>query len=93
VLVLFSAMTFYAESFASLAYSQVVGNPQIWKHSENNVRILFSHSPDNPAINTPTELRFTINDLRSGAAFKNVLVTVTIVGNNSGDSKKVVLYC
>ena len=89
VLVLFSAMTFYVETFARLAYSQVAGNPQIWKDSENNVRILFSHSPDNPVINTPTELRFTINDLLSGAAFKNVLITVTIVGNNSGQQKLV----
>lgn len=52
------------------AYSQLARNIKVWKDSDNNVKILFSYSPVNPIINTPTELRFTINDLRTGAAFK-----------------------
>jgi hypothetical protein len=92
VLSLLLAMTFDIEAFAKFAYSQLPGNPQIWKDTENNVRILFSYSPNNPAINTPTELRFTINDLQSGAPFKNVLITVNIIGNNSFGQQKVVKF-
>src|SRR5690242_1492082 len=91
VLLVFLAMT-YIETSVKLAHSQLALNPQIWKDSEDNVKILFSYSPDNPVINTPTELRFTINDLHTGAGFKNVLVTVTIVGNNSSRQQKVVRF-
>jgi hypothetical protein len=91
VLLVFLAMT-YIETSVKLAYSQLTLNPQIWKDSEDNVKILFSYSPDNPVINTPTQLRFTINDLHTGAGFKNVLVTVTIVGNNSSGQQKVVRF-
>jgi len=92
VLSLLLAMTYDIEVFAKFAYSQLAGNPQIWKDTENNVRILFSYSPNNPAINTRTELRFTINDLQSGAPFKNVLITVNIIGNNSFGQQKVVKF-
>ena len=71
------------------AYSQPARNIKIWKDSDNNVKILFSYSPVNPIINTPTELRFTINDLRTGAAFKNVLVTIIIIDNSNGQQKVV----
>jgi hypothetical protein len=80
------------EAFAKFAYSQLAGNPQIWTDSENNVRILFSYSPNNPPINTPTELRFTINDLRTGAPFKNVLITVNIISNNSIGQQRVIKF-
>ena len=95
VLLLLLAMTFDIvtfETFAKFVYSQPAKNTQIWKDSENNVRILFSYSPDNPIINTPTELRFTINDLRNGTAFKNVLVTTIITGNNNSGQQKVVRF-
>lgn len=83
LLLLLLAMTIDIDVFAKFAYSQLAGNTQIWKNGENNVRILFSYSPNNPIINTPTELGFTINDLRTGAAFKNVLITVNIISNNN----------
>lgn len=92
VLLLFVAITIDIEAFAKFAYSQLPGNTQIWKDTENNVKILFSYSPNNPAINTPTELRFTINDLRTGEAFKNVLITVNIIGNNSTGQQRVIKF-
>lgn len=88
MLLLLLAMAFGSETL-KFAYSQLARNIKIWKDSDNNVRILFSYSPDNPIINTPTELRFTIDDLRTGAAFKNVLVTVIIVGSSNGQQKVV----
>ena len=49
VLLIFLAMT-YIETSVKLAYSQLALNPQIWKDSEDNVKILFSYSPDNPVM-------------------------------------------
>ena len=83
VLLLLVMVTFYIETFTKYAYAQFIGNTQVWKDSENNVKILFNHSPENPIINAPTQMRFTINDLGTGAAFKNVLVLVTIIGNSN----------
>lgn len=88
ILLLLLAMAFDSETL-KIAYSQLARNIKIWKDSDNNVRILFSYSPDDPIINTPTELLFTINDLRTGAAFKNVLVTIIIIGSSNGQQKVV----
>jgi hypothetical protein len=92
VAMLLIMMTIYIESFPKSVFAQFAGNTQVWKNSENNVKILFSHSPGNPIVNTPTQMRFTINDLRTGAAFKNVLITVIIIGNSSGGQERVIKF-
>jgi hypothetical protein len=73
------------------AYAQFTGNTQMWKDNERNVKILFNHSPENPTINTPTQMRFTITDLRTDVAFKKVLVLVAIIGNSFSGGKEGVI--
>lgn len=84
-------VTIYTESLKS-ACAQFAVNTQVWKDNENNVKILFSHLPDNPIVNTPTQIRFTIDKLMTGAALKNVLVTVIIIGNSSGGQERVIKF-
>lgn len=71
-----------------LTSAQSSGNePQVWTDRENNMKILFTYSPGNPVINTPTELRFSVDNLRTGNHLKNLLATVVIINNSSGQPK------
>ena len=38
-------------------------------------------------INTPTQLRFSVDNLRTGVNIKNLLATVVIINNSSGQPK------
>ncbi|MGB8938126.1 MAG: hypothetical protein WCC17_23795, partial [Candidatus Nitrosopolaris sp.] len=42
-------------TFERSAFAQSSGNKtQVWTDRENNMKILFTYSPENPVINTPT---------------------------------------
>ncbi len=58
--------------------------PQVWTDRENNMQILFTYSPGNPVINTPTNLKFSVDNLLTGNHLKNLLATVVIINNNGG---------
>jgi hypothetical protein len=60
---------------------------QVWIDRENNMRILFTYTPENPVISTPTELKFSVDDLRTGTHLKNLLARVVIISNSSGQEK------
>lgn len=75
-------------TFESSAIAQSSGNEkQVWTDTENNVKIIFTYSPENPVINTPTQLRFSVDNLRTGVNIKNLLATVVIISNSSGHEK------
>lgn len=84
-------VTINIDTFTKSAYAQFTGDTQMWKDNERNVKILFNHSPQNPIINTPTQMRFTITDLRTDVAFKKVLVLVAIIGNSFSNGKERVI--
>jgi hypothetical protein len=84
-------VTINIDTFTKSAYAQFTGDTQMWKDNERNVKILFNHSPQNPIINTPTQMRFTITDLRTDVAFKKVLVLVAIIGNSFSSGKERVI--
>lgn len=84
-------VTINIDTFTKSAYAQFTGDTQMWKDNERNVKILFNHSPENPIINTPTQMRFTITDLRTDVAFKKVLVLVAIIGNSFSSGKERVI--
>ena len=86
-------VTINIDTFTKSAYAQFTGDTQMWKDNERNVKILFNHSPEIPIINTPTQMRFTITDLRTDVAFKKVLVLVAIIGNSfSGGKERVIKF-
>ena len=75
-------------TFERSAIAQSSGNGrQVWTDTENNVKIIFTYSPKNPVINTPTKLKFSVDNLRTGVNIKNLLATVVIISNSSGHEK------
>jgi hypothetical protein len=75
-------------TFERAVYAQSSPNQtQVWTDKENNLKILFTYSPENPVINTPTQLKFSIYNLRTGVNIKNLLATVVIISNSSGHEK------
>ena len=47
-------------------------NGTLWTDPENDVKILFTYSPKNPAIDTPSELKFRGSNLLTGQHLKNL---------------------
>src|SRR5215467_3236861 len=75
-------------TFERSAIAQSSGNGrQVWTDTENNVKIIFTYSPKNPVINTPTKLKFSVDNLRTGVNIKNLLAAVVIISNSSGHEK------
>jgi hypothetical protein len=88
IFLLLLMMTTNIGTFERLAYGQSSGSePQVWTDRENNMKILFTYSPGNPMINTPTELKFSVDNLQTGNHLKNLLATVVIINNSSGQPK------
>ena len=75
-------------TFERSAFAQSSGNEtQVWTDRENNMKIFFTYSPENPVINTPTELKFSADNLRTGSHLSNLLAMVIIISNSSGHEK------
>jgi hypothetical protein len=88
IFLLLLMMTTNIGTFERSASGQSSGNePQVWTDRENNMKILFTYSPRNPIINTPTELRFSVENLQTGNHLKNLLATVVIINTSSGHFK------
>ncbi len=60
---------------------------QLWTDTENDMKIFFTHSPRYPWINTQTVLTFSVDNLRTGNHMKDLLATVVILNNSSGQQK------
>ena len=76
-------MLFYGLS-EHTAYAQVVSNVnEQWTDKISNVKILFTQVPEKPLVNSPTELQFIVQNLQTGAHFKNITAAVTITSANT----------
>jgi hypothetical protein len=73
----------------SPAFGQTIsGNgTQLWIDRENNVKVQFTYSPQTPIVDTPTQLKFSVQNLRTGANLKNLAARVVIVTNSSGQER------
>jgi hypothetical protein len=61
------------------AYAQpTTSKTQTWIDKQNNIKIQFTYQPENPVVNTPTELKFTIQNLKTGEYLKNLFARVVI---------------
>ncbi|MFY9871496.1 MAG: hypothetical protein WAK17_17410, partial [Candidatus Nitrosopolaris sp.] len=75
-------------TFERSAFAQSSGNKtQVWTDRENNMKILFTYSPENPVINTPTQLEFSADNLRTGSHLEHLVAMVVIISNSSGHEK------
>jgi len=52
---------------------------QEWNDEQNNVKIQFSYSPERPLLYTPTDLKFSIQDLKTGNHLKDLAMSSTII--------------
>ena len=62
-----------------------VNKTQIWLDKLNNVKIEFRHSPENPIIDIPTELKFDALNLKTGDRLKNLSARVIILTSSNGE--------
>jgi hypothetical protein len=80
VLMCFSPNITYGQSSTSVG-------TQSWLDRENSLRILFSYTPASPIIDTPTDLKFSIQNLQTGKPLPDLLARVVIVTNSSGQER------
>jgi hypothetical protein len=52
---------------------------QEWNDQQNAVKVLFSYSPEKPLLYTPTDLEFSIQDLKTGNHLKDLVMNSTII--------------
>jgi hypothetical protein len=73
----------------SPAFGQAIsGNgTQLWIDREDNVKVQFTYSPQTPIVDTPTQLKFSVQNLQTGANLKNLAARVIIVTNSSGQER------
>lgn len=63
------------------SYAHIVdsNNTQVWRNTQDNLKIQFGYKPEKPIIDTFTNLAFSVTDLRTDDHINdsNALVTVT----------------
>ena len=60
---------------------------QLWVDRENNVKVQFTYLPQTPIIDTPTQLKFNIQNSQTGIPLRNLVARVVIVTNSSGQER------
>jgi hypothetical protein len=71
-------------SIPGVAYSQVGTNgTKTWLDKDNNIKILFSTTPAQLTIATPTALSFAVENLQTGKPVPNLMARVVILGGPS----------
>jgi hypothetical protein len=60
---------------------------QLWVDRENNVKVQFTYLPQTPIIDTPTQLKFNIQNSQTGTPLRNLVARVFIVTNSSGQER------
>jgi hypothetical protein len=79
-------VTLYSPGLA-LGQSISGNGTQLWIDRENNAKVQFTYSPQAPIVDTPTELKFSVQNLQTGANLKNLAARVVIVTNSSGQER------
>lgn len=60
---------------------------QTWTDKLNNLKVQFTYSPDNPAIDTPTELNFNVLNLQTGSHLKDLSARIVVLTNSGGQQR------
>ena len=80
------AVVIYLSPNSTLGQSSTSGT-QSWLDRENNLRIVFSYTPAIPIIDTPTDLKFSIQNLQTGKPVTDIFARVVILTNSSGQER------
>lgn len=55
---------------------------QEWQDQLNNIKIQFSYSPDKPLLYNTTDLKFSMQDLKTGNHIRYLIANITIIKGN-----------
>jgi hypothetical protein len=80
------AVIIYLSPNSTLGQSSTSGT-QSWLDRENNLRMVFSYTPAIPIIDTPTDLKYSIQNLQTGKPVTDLSVRVVILTNSSGQER------
>lgn len=73
-----------ASIFPNSSYAHIAGNrTQQWINSQENVKIQFAYEPEKPLIDSPTELKFSVQNLQTGQHLKDLFAKVTIINRQT----------
>ncbi len=82
--------------YKNIVYAQANGvqndpfsnnSSQQWIDKNSGIKIVFGYFPAKPVVDSPTELRFIVQDLKTNKHLKNLLVHVSIMTNSSGQEQ------
>ena len=65
-----------AQSSEAQAANINVNNPQIWTNTEQGIKIQFAYQPQKPILDQPTELKFVVQNLKTGDYLKNLVANI-----------------
>ena len=66
--------------FSNPAYAHLTDNrTQQWIDPEQNMKIQFIYEPEKPLLETPTELKFSVQNLKTGEHLKELFAMVMIM--------------
>jgi hypothetical protein len=74
-------------SSSSSSSSSSVNRTQTWIDKLNNLKIQFRYLPENPAIDTPTELKFNVLNLQTGSHLKDLSARIVVLTNSGGQQR------
>lgn len=76
----FLIATIVTSIFPNFAYAHITGDrAQQWINPHDNVKIQFTYEPEKPLIGSPTELKFSVQNLQTGQHLKDLFAKVTII--------------
>ena len=76
----FLIATIVTPIFPNFAYAHITGDrTQQWINPQDNVKIQFTYEPEKPLIGSPTELKFSVQNLQTGQHLKDLFAKVTII--------------
>lgn len=65
--------------FSNSVYAHLTGNrTQQWISPEQNVKIQFIYEPEKPLLESPTELKFSVQNLKTGEHLKELVARVMV---------------
>jgi hypothetical protein len=67
--------------------SSSVNRTQTWTDKLNNLKVQFTYSPDNPAIDAPTELKFNVLNLQTDSHLKDLSARIVVLTNSGGQQR------
>ena len=58
-----------------------VNNPQLWTNVDQNIKIQFTYQPQKPILDQPTELKFVVQNVKTGDYLKNLVANILAVSS------------